>query len=140
MAQIYDPVARLSELIHGLDCAVLTTVRPDGTLHSCPMASNGLDGDGALWFLTSSRTDKVEAAKTNSRVNVAFADHANQRYVSISGYCELVRDHNKTEELWDPGYGSWFAGGMEDPNLILLKITAQQVEYWDPAVRNMVRL
>ena len=39
MAQSYDPVARLSELISGIGIATLTTISPDGSLHSCPMAA-----------------------------------------------------------------------------------------------------
>lgn len=140
MAQTYDPVVRLNELIAGIDYAILTTVRPDATLHSCPMAARGVDPAAVLWFISASNTDKVEAVRTIQRVNLSFADHAAQRYVSVSGYCELVRDYAKAKELWDPSYDSWFPGGLEDPNLILLKIDVQQAEYWNPEQRRMVEL
>lgn len=140
MGQSYNPVARLSELISGIELAILTTTRPDGSLHSCPMAAHGVDPTGVLWFISGSNTEKVEAARSNQRVNLSFADHAAQRYVSISGFCELVRDHVKAKELWNPTYRSWFAGGLDDPNLILLKIAVQQAEYWDTSAGRMVDL
>jgi len=140
MAQSYDPVARLSELISGIEVAILTTTSPDRNLHSCPMAAHGVEAPGVLWFLTGSATDKVEAVKTIQRVNVAFADHAGQRYVSVSGFCELVRDHGKVKELWRDGYKSWFPDGPDDPNLILMKVDVQQAEYWSAAEGRMVQL
>jgi len=140
MAQSYDPVARLSELISGLDIAILTIIRPDNSLHSCPMAAHGVEAPGVMWFLSGSNTDKVEAVKTIQRMNLCFADHAAQRYVSVSGFCELVRDQVKTKELWRDSYKSWFPGGLHDPNLILMKVDVQQAEYWSATEGRMVEL
>ena len=140
MAQTYDPVTRLNELIAGIDYAILTTVRPDASLHSCPMAAREVDPAGVVWFISASNTEKVEAVRTIQRVNLSFADHSAQRYVSISGFCELVRDNRKAKELWNPGYASWFPGGVEDPSLILLKVDVQQAEYWNADQRRMVEL
>jgi len=140
MGQSYNPAAQLNELISGIEFAILTTVRPDGSLHSCPMASHGSDAAGVLWLITGSNTEKVEAARTNQRVNLSFADHSAERYVSISGFCELVRDHVKAKDLWNPSYASWFPGGLDDPSLILLKVEVHQAEYWDAAVGRMVDL
>lgn len=140
MAQTYDPVSRLNELIAGIDFAILTTVRPDTTLHSCPMAAHAADPAGVFWFISHSNTEKVEAVRTIQRVNLAFAEHATHRYVSVSGFCELVRDQSKQKELWDPSYASWFPAGLDDPSLILLKIDVQQAEYWNPEQRRMVEL
>lgn len=140
MTQSYDPVARLNELISGIDFAILTTVRPDGTLHSCPMTAHDVSSESVLWFLSASNTEKVEAVKTIQRVNVSFADHATQRYVSVSGFCELVRDRVRAKELWHPSYTSWLPGGLDDPNLILLKVDVQQAEYWSASECRMVEL
>jgi general stress protein 26 len=140
MAQSYDPVARLSELISGIEFAILTTTSPDHSLHSCPMSAHGVEAPGVLWFLSSSQTDKVEAVKTMQRVNVSFADHVGQRYISVSGFCELVRDHVKAKELWHDSYKSWLPGGASDPNLILMKVDVQQAEYWSAAESRMVQL
>ena len=140
MAQMENPIARLKEVIAGIDLAILTTIRPDGTLHSCPMATHGIDASGAFWLISGSNTEKVEAVRTIQRVNLCFAEPARQRYVSVSGFCELVRDRALAKQLWKPSYSLWFAGGPEDPDLILMKIIVQQAEYWDPAHSRMVTL
>ncbi len=140
MAQISGPIARLNELISGIKTAILTTVRPDSTLHSCPMASHPADQNGVLWFISHNNTEKIEAVRSYQRVNLAYADPASQRYVSVSGFCELVRDHELAKQLWEPSYKSWFAGGPEDADLVLMKVDVQQAEYWDTSHGRMVPL
>jgi general stress protein 26 len=140
MAQTGNPVAELNQLIKGIEFAMLTTIRSNGTLHSCPMASQEVDADGVLWFLTDSNTEKAEAVRFNDHVNVAYADPGSQRYISVSGRCELARDQEKSGQLWKPRYKTWFPEGLDDPNLILLKVHVQEAEYWNDSERRMVEL
>ena len=140
MTQTNDPVAKLNELTKGIDFAMLTTIRPNGRLYSCPMATTEAEGDGVLWFFSSNNTEKVEAIKTDARVNLAYSDSGSQRYVSITGNAEPVRDHVKAKELWKPLYSAWFPMGLQDPNLILLKVNIQTAEYWDSTAGRMVPL
>jgi general stress protein 26 len=140
MALTNDPTAQLNPLINGIEVSMLTTVRADGTLHSCPMATQPAAPDGALWFFSGNHSDKVEAIKTDQRVNLAYSDLASQRYVSVTGNCELVRDHARAKELWDPAYKTWYPKGFDDPNLILLRVLILDVEYWDADQGRMLRL
>ncbi len=140
MALTNDPVAKLNELIKDIDFAMLTTIRTDGSLHSCPMATQELQADGIIWFLSDTHTEKVEAIRTDHRVNLAYSDADSQRYVSITGRCELVRDHVKAKQLWRPVYQTWFPKGIDDPNLILLRVNIQEAEYWHSEQGRMVKL
>ena len=140
MAETSNPVAKLKELVDGIDFAMLTTIRPDGGLHSCAMATAAIDDDGVIWFFSGSQGQKIEAIKSDSRVNLAYSDSSGQRYVSISGNAELVRDRVKAKELWSPLYETWFPNGLDDPNLILLKVHVRGAEYWDAAIGRMVQL
>ena len=140
LAETSSPVAKLKELVDGIDFAMLTTIRPDGGLHSCAMATAAIDDDGVVWFFSGSQGQKIEAIKSDSRVNLAYSDSSGQRYVSISGNAEPVRDHVKAKQLWSPLYSTWFPKGIEDPNLILLKVRVRGAEYWDGGVGCMVRL
>jgi general stress protein 26 len=140
MAQTHDPVAKLNELIKEIDFAMLTTIRSDGSLHSWPMATKEVDADGVIWFFSHTNTEKVDAVRTNPRVNLAYSDADSQRYVSISGRCELVRDQVKAKQLWKPVYATWFPKGIDDPNLILLKVHVQEADYWHTDHSGMVKL
>jgi general stress protein 26 len=130
----------LNQRIQGIPIAILTTVRPDTSLHSCPMAAQPVDADGSFWFLTPVNTEKVEAVRTIQRVNLSFSDaHAN-RYVSVSGFCELIRDVARAKQLWISEYKEWFPAGPEDPNLVLMRIVVQQAEYWSTSQSRMISI
>jgi general stress protein 26 len=133
-------VARLNELIANIEIAMLTTIRADGTLHSCPMVTSAVDPNEILWFLSDTHTEKVEALRTERRVNVSYADPATERYVSVTGICQLVRDHEQTKALWNPPYTTWFPKGPDDPDLILLKVHVLEAEYWYAEESRMVSL
>jgi len=71
-------------------------------------------------------------------VNLGFASGDRQRYVSVSGRATLVRDPARAKELWKPILKAWFPGGLEDPNLALLRVSIEEAESWDDTANRMV--
>ena len=123
---------KLRELVKDIDFCMLTTIDESGDLHSRPMSSNGeIDKDGDIWFFTNASSHKVSEIARLPKVNISFADPDNQRYVSVSGAAELVRDQKKIEELWKPEFKIWFPKGKDDPEIALLKVNLEKAEYWD---------
>src|SRR5688572_11191056 len=117
-------VKKLASLIKDINFAMLTTVCPDGSLRSRPMATQRDAGFvGELWFFTDQNTAKVYEIENDRHVNVSYADPAKNHYVSVSGRARLVKDRAKAKELWNPFYKSWFPKGLDDPNLALLRVT-----------------
>ena len=131
---------KLATMIRGIKTAMLTTVARDGRLHSRPMATQEADFDGTLWFFTRASSPKVEEIQDDAEVNVSYSSPEDHRYVSISGRASVVRDRAKIEELWQPSYRMWFAQGLEDPDLVLLRVDAHSAQYWDMLVGDMVIL
>jgi general stress protein 26 len=140
MTHTRTPVEQLNELIRGIQFAMLTTVRPSGALHSCPMATQEVDPEGHLWFFTRTDTEKVEALRSDRRACVAYADPDGQRYVSVTGIGDLIRSEPKARELWDPAYKAWFPQGLDDPNLVLIRVLVEDVEYWHAPEGRMLQL
>src|SRR6185369_2138855 len=104
-----DSLEKLREMIKDIDFCMLTTIDEQGDPHSRPMSSNGdIDPDGDLWFFTNASSHKVSEVEQSPKVNVSFADPDNQRYVSVTGTANLVRDRNKIDELWRPEFKMWF--------------------------------
>ncbi len=127
-----EAVAKIAALIKEIDFGMLTTVDAEGRLHSRPMSTNKeVEFDGDVWFFTYASTPKVYEIEKRPYVNVAFSDPKGQTYVSLSGRAELVRDRAKLEELWKPELKAWFPKGLDEPDIALLKINADQGEYWD---------
>ena len=129
----------LDDLIKDIRIAMLTTVDEEGALRSRPMAAPQVAFDGMLWFFSGADAPKVEEAQQH-QVNVSFADPEHQRYVSISGTATLVPDRQKMEALWSPWFRTWFPGGLNEPNLALLKVDVEEAEYWDAPSSTMVQL
>lgn len=131
---------KLHDLIKDIRFAMLTTVEEDGTLRSRPMATQEFEFDGDLWFFTAAHAPKVDEVQHNQHVNVSYAEPKDQKYVSISGTAQLVRDRAKIEELWNPLFKAWFPQGLDDPELALLKVSVEKAEYWDSPSSKVVRL
>jgi general stress protein 26 len=124
---------KLGEIMSGIKFAMLTTVEPDGALHSRPMTTQEVEFDGDLWFFTNVHSPKVWEADQHRQVNVSFADPNKNTYLSASGAAILVQDRAKIEELWKPLYKTFFPKGLDDPDLALLKVSVERAEYWDSA-------
>jgi general stress protein 26 len=130
-------VEKLNELIAGIEIAMLTTLHPNSQMHSRPMATQAVVDDGYLWFFSALHSSKTDEIRNLNQVNLAYSDPGNLRFVSVSGTCELIRNRIIAAELWRPEYSRWFPGGLDDPDLILLKVTVNGVEYWDVKAARM---
>lgn len=127
-----ESLQKLREMVRDIDFCMLTTVDEEGDLHSRPMSSNGeVDTDGDVWFFTGISSHKVAEIESSPKVNLSFADPDNQKYISISGSAQLVRDRAKIHELWKPEFKMWFPEGKDDPEIALLRVTLEKAEYWD---------
>jgi len=135
-----ESFARLNQLISDLHIAMLTTATADGSLRSRPMATQQVDLiDGVLWFFSASDSPKADEILHQKAVNLAYMSVDKQRYVSVSGEAHVVRDKTKTRQLWKPAAKAWFPGGVEDPNLVLLRVDVVSAEYWDAPSSKMVQ-
>lgn len=133
-------VRKLGEMIADIDFAMMTTVEEDGTLRSRPMSTQQVEFDGELWFFTRESAPKVEEVERDRRVNLSYANPEEQRYVSVSGTAQVVRDRQKIKELWSPALKAWFPKGVEDPDIALLRVSVEQAEYWDSPSSKMMHI
>jgi general stress protein 26 len=127
-----DDLQKLRDMVKDIDFCMLTTMDENGDLHSRPMSANGeIDVNGDLWFFTGVSSHKVSEVANSPKVNVSFAEPKNQRYISITGVAQLVRNRKKIEELWKPEFKMWFPEGKDDSEVALLRISLEKAEYWD---------
>ncbi len=124
-------VQKLHELIKDIDVTMMTTLDEDGTLRSRPMATPKRAFDGTMWFFTEAKSPKVKEMQGYRQVNLSYATPQNDRYVSVSGKGYLEHDKAKIREFWDERFEKWIPGGLDNPNLALLRIDVIQAEYWD---------
>lgn len=119
------------ELLHEFDTATLITrARTTGELHGRPMAVADVEEDGTLWFITKVDSTKVLEVRDDSRALVSL--QSSKQYVTINGHLELVADRAKVAQIWKETYRVWF-DGESDPEIVLLRFTPFDAEYWDNA-------
>ncbi len=124
-------IERLGELVSGIDQVMFTTIHPDGSVNSRPMFIQNSQFDGSLWFFTQRSSCKVESIVEDSRINLAFMDPSNSRFISMSGYAELVHDDLLKKKMWSPRFQDWFSGELSDPDLTLIRVHISHAEFWD---------
>lgn len=128
-----DPQAfhTLQEMVREIDVAMMTTVTPDGALHSRPMVTAAFDDEGTIWFFTSTESAMVHDLDAEHAVNLSYAHPRKHRYVSVTGSASLVRDREKARQLWRPALKTYFPGGPDDEHLGLLAARIETAEYWE---------
>ncbi|WP_438482920.1 pyridoxamine 5'-phosphate oxidase family protein [Oleiharenicola lentus] len=126
-----EPFAKFRELSKGIRIAMLTTVAPNGTLHSRPMSPQEVGPEGDLWFFTGDDTLKVDEIARNPRVNVSYASADGETFFSVSGRASLSYDRAKIHELWSPILKAWFPEGPNDTRIALLRVKIEAIDFWE---------
>lgn len=130
-------VEDLRELIKDIHVAMMTTTASDGDLRSRPMITARQEFDGDLWFFTLDNDPKAAEIEKQPSVNLAYSDPDSDRYVSVTGKAELIRDAKKAELLWTEELREWFPVGLTDPDLALIRVDVEEAEYWDSKVNRL---
>lgn len=61
-------------------------------------------------------------------------------FISVEGKGELIRDRAAFEAHWVPDLDEWFEDGIDTPGLVLIKVHATRIHYWDGAKQGEVKL
>lgn len=135
-----EKIEKLWDKVKDIRIAMMTTVETDGSLRSRPMYTQEADSfNGELWFFTRDDSGKVKEITHDATVNLAYAEPDDQRYVSVSGRAHVVDDKAKEKELWNPALKAWF-DGLDDPKLTLIRVDAEDAEYWEGSGNKVVQL
>jgi len=134
--------ARLYAMIKDIRFAMFTTHALQGHLHSRPMTTQNksVDEDDSLWFFMSRSGDPVSGFQGDDQVNVSYADPGKDTYVSISGVATVVEDPAKKQALWTVAADAWFKGGVDDPDVALVRVRIEHADYWDVKENKLVQL
>ena len=124
-----NQLEKIYGLLRDFSTVILVTMGGPTPCHAWPMAVAQVDENTDLWLFTSGNSEKVRQIKADSRVQV----HAQQGYAScviLAGRATVVEGRAKIREIWKPSFKVWFPEGVEDPNIVLLHIKGEEVEYW----------
>jgi len=121
-------------------CMLITNEKNAENLSGRPMSISKIDDDGKMWFFTKASSYKVDEIEESKKVSIAITDESGNNYLMIHGSAILVNDKAKMTALWSSILKAWFPLGLEDPDMILIKVTPNEVNYWDGSSSKMVVL
>jgi general stress protein 26 len=126
----------LYDLIDGIETAMLTTRRPDGSLVSRAMQTQRRTAGVDLWFMSNWFSDKLDEIASDPQVNVSYYRDRTREWVSVSGRAIISRDRQLIRGLYQPDWKAWLGapggaqdGSAEDPRIALILVTAESVTY-----------
>ena len=119
-----------------IDICMLTARTGSGGLESRPMSNNkDVEYDGDSYFFANDTSSAVREIEADGEVNLAFSRLPNlvtkPFFLSVSGKAELIKDRSILEEHWVPDLEMWFKDGLDTPGIVLIKIKAYALKYWD---------
>ena len=135
-----EGIAKLKELIdHNAICMFASKV-DEFPLQTRPMTTQEVDEEGNFWFFSSKASHKNYEVRSDSRVQLLFANTSESEYLTVEGTATIIEDRDKIEALWSPMVKAWFEKGKNDPDLTLIKVAPESAYYWEPKQNKMVTL
>jgi general stress protein 26 len=52
-------------------------------------------------------------------------------FIAIEGDASLIRDKQALESKWSPDLERWFPQGIDTPGIVMIKVSASRIHYWD---------
>ena len=130
-------LADLAKKMSGIDIAILSTHTEGGQIANRPMSNNGdVTYDGQSYYFTLEDTRTVHDILANPNVALGFTGKSgiftpSGLYIAIEGVADLIRDKASFEAHWTPDLDVWFEQGVDTPGLVLIRVRAVQIKYWD---------
>jgi general stress protein 26 len=132
-------ITKIADIIKDIRIAMLSSITPEGTIHSRPMATQESEFEGELLFLTRQESSKTVEIAHDSRVTLNYVDSKNYRFVTLSGHAALSKDRDTVHQLWNPLYKTWFPKGEDDPEITVIRVNVDQAEYWEAPANAVMR-
>lgn len=130
-------IADIAEALRDIDFAMLNTHSRGGAIAARPMSNNRqVNWDGTSHYFSMGDTLTVEDIGRDPKVGLSFQGKAGMLgmrpfFVAVEGTADLVRDHAAFQEHWSPDLDRWFPQGIETPGLVMIRVRAERVHYWD---------
>ncbi|NDV86349.1 pyridoxamine 5'-phosphate oxidase family protein [Aurantimonas aggregata] len=127
----------LAEAMRDIDFAMLSTKTGAGDIAARPMSNNrDVDYDGDSFFFTYEEARTVSDIERDPKVGLSFQGKAGllgkpPLFISVEGTAELIRDKAQFEAHWNSDLDYWFEDGIDTPGVVLIRVHADRIHYWN---------
>lgn len=128
---------QISEKLRDIDFATLMTHTENGGIAGRPMSNNrDVEYDGDSFFFTVETTRTVADIERDRKVALSYRGNEGLLgkppvFITVQGEAELSRDKTELEGHWAEDLERWFKDGVHTPGLVLIKVRASRIHYWD---------
>ena len=132
----HKSIEEISKRMAGIDIAILSTHTENGQIANRPMSNNGdVQYDGTSYYFTFEQSRTVSDIQANPKVALGFTSEggifSDAIYVAVEGHAELIRDKAAFKAHWTSDLDRWFEQGIDTPGVVLVKVKASRIAYWD---------
>ncbi len=129
-------LADIAADMQDIDIAMLATKTAEGEITSRPMSNNGeVEYKGDSFYFSHATSRLAAEIAQDPRVTLTFTIEpglltGGGTYIAVQGQAELIRDKARFAEHWSPDLDLYFEGGIDTPDLIMIKVHANHIRYW----------
>ena len=127
----------LSDKMADIDFAMLFTKTTGGEIGGRPMSNNGdVEYNGDSFFFCYEEARSIADIEADPKVALSFQGNKGLLgkppiFISVEGNAELIRDKAAFEAHWTKDLDYWFKDGIDTPGIVLIKVHASRLHYWD---------
>lgn len=136
----------LAERMRDIDYCTLVTRTEGGQLAGRPMSNNrDVRLDGVSYFFTFEQSRTVADIEHDPRVALSLQGHEGlfaktPLFIAVEGEAELIRDKAQFQAHWTQDLDRWFAEGADTPGVVLIRVRAQRIRYWEGEISGEFRI
>jgi general stress protein 26 len=130
-------LAELSEKMRDIDFVMLSTRAPNGAIGSRPMSNNrDVEYDGDSFYFAHDDAQMAADIARDPQVGLSFQGKAGlfgarPFFTAVEGRAQLIGDTRQFEPHWTNDLDRWFPQGIDTPGLVMIKVHAERLHYWD---------
>ena len=124
-------LADLAKEMKKIDIAMMSTHTSGDEIAARPMSNNrDVDYDGQSHYFAMDDTRTVQDIAKNRNVGLSFQGEK-AFFIHVEGDADLIRDKQAFEDHWNPDLDEWFEDGIDTEGLVMIKVDATRIHYWD---------
>ena len=127
----------LAKKMAGIDFTMLQTHTTSGEIAGRPMSNNGdVEYDGDSWFFAYEDANFVGELEANPACALSFTGSKSllgkpPLFVAVEGRGEIIREKSQFERHWQDSMKRWFEDGTDTPGMVLIKVHAVRITWWE---------
>ena len=139
-------LADLAEKMKDIDFTVLSTRTEGGAIAGRPMSNNReVDYDGDSYFFACDDSRTVADIGRDPQVGLAYQAKSGMLgmrpfFLTVEGRAALIKDKAQFQAHWTKDLDRWFEEGVDTPGLVMIKVHAERLHYWDGEDEGEIRL